>query len=288
MCNLCPRKCNSIRTPTENIGGFCKMPYALSAALATKHYWEEPCISGENGSGAIFFSGCQLRCIYCQNHKLSHQNFGKVITPQRLAEIFKELTIQGAHNINLVSATQFVPLIIEALKIYNPPIPIVFNSGGYELPETLEMLKPYVDIFLFDIKYLNSENAFKYSAASDYPDVAKKAVLYAINMVGEPQYNADGIMQKGVIVRHLLLPSCTNDAISIMRWIKENELPVVFSLMNQYTVMPNVHKELNRKVTKREYQKVVDAMLTLKLDGYVQEKDSSDIKYIPNFNLLGL
>ncbi len=264
------------------------MPYAITAALASKHYWEEPCISGQNGSGTIFFSGCQLKCVYCQNHKLSHLNFGKVITPFRLAEIFKELIEQGANNINLVSATQFVPLIIEAFKIYKPTVPIVFNSGGYELCETLQMLQPYVDVFLFDIKYFNSENSFKYSAAKDYPDVARQAVLKAVDMVGKPLYNGDGIMQKGVIVRHLLLPSCTIDAIDIMRWVKDKKLPVVFSLMNQYTIMPNVPKEINRKVTKREYDKVIDEMLSLNLDGYVQESSSANIKYIPKFNLFGL
>lgn len=287
-CNLCPRRCNALRTETENQGGFCKMPFTITAALASKHYWEEPCISGQNGSGAIFFSGCQLRCVYCQNHKLSHLNFGKAITPLRLAEIFKELVSAGAHNINLVSATQFVPLIIEAFKIYKPTIPIVYNSGGYELCETLEILRPYVDIFLFDIKYFDNEKAFRYSAAKDYPEIVKNAVLKGIDIVGKPKYNSNGIMQKGIIVRHLLLPSCTNDAISIMRWVKDNNLQVVFSLMNQYTVMPNVPKELNRKVTKREYDKVQEAMLSLNLDGYVQDCDSADIKYIPNFNLFGL
>lgn len=264
------------------------MPYRITAALAGLHFWEEPCISGEEGSGTIFFSGCQLQCVFCQNKQISHLGFGKEISTQRLAEIFKELYEKGANNINLVSPTPYVPLIIEALDIYKPPIPIVYNSSGYETPETLEMLKDYVDVYLLDVKYFNPLNAKKYSGAEDYPSIAKLAVNKALEHVGEPTFNERGIMTRGVILRHLLMPSATNDAIEIMRWVKDAKLPVLFSLMNQYTVMPNMPKPINRKVTDREYNKVLEAMQNFGIDGYVQENTSSDIKYIPKFDLSGI
>lgn len=288
LCNLCPRKCGVIRTETDNVGGVCGMPYRITAALASLHFWEEPCISGEEGSGTIFFSGCQLQCVFCQNKQISHLGFGKEISTQRLAEIFKELYEKGANNINLVSPTPYVPLIIEALDIYKPPIPIVYNSSGYETPETLEMLKDYVDVYLLDVKYFNPLNAKKYSGAEDYPSIAKLAVNKALEHVGEPTFNERGIMTRGVILRHLLMPSATNDAIEIMRWVKDAKLPVLFSLMNQYTVMPNMPKPINRKVTDREYNKVLEAMQNFGIDGYVQENTSSDIKYIPKFDLSGI
>ena len=288
LCNLCPRKCGVIRTETDNVGGVCGMPYRITASLASLHFWEEPCISGEEGSGTIFFSGCQLQCVFCQNKQISHLGFGKEISTQRLAEIFKELYEKGANNINLVSPTPYVPLIIEALDIYKPPIPIVYNSSGYETPETLEMLKDYVDVYLLDVKYFNPLNAKKYSGAEDYPSIAKLAVNKALEHVGEPTFNERGIMTRGVILRHLLMPSATNDAIEIMHWVKDAKLPVLFSLMNQYTVMPNMPKPINRKVTDREYNKVLEAMQNFGIDGYVQENTSSDIKYIPKFDLSGI
>lgn len=288
LCNLCPRKCGAIRTESENIGGVCGMPYRITAALASLHFWEEPCVSGKEGSGTIFFSGCQLKCVFCQNKQISHLGFGKEISPKRLSEIFKELFEKGANNINLVSPTPYVPLIIEAFDIYKPPIPVVYNSSGYETTETLEMLKDYVDIYLLDIKYFNSLNAKSFSGAEDYPGVVKTAVNKALDLVGEPKFDERGIMTRGVVLRHLLMPSATNDAIDIMKWVKDNELPVMFSLMNQYTVMPDMPKPINRKVTDREYNKVLDAMQILGIDGYVQENTSSDIKYIPKFNLSGI
>ena len=288
LCNLCPRRCGAVRTESKNIGGYCGMPYKITAALANLHFWEEPCISGKEGSGTIFFSGCQLKCVYCQNKEISHTGFGKEITPKRLSEIFKELVEKGANNINLVSPTPYVPLIIKALDIYKPPVPIVYNSSGYETSETLETLKDYVDIFLFDVKYFNSDNAKNYSDAENYPSVVKLGVNKAVELVGKPLFDERGIMQRGVILRHLLLPSATNDAISIINWVKESKLPVLFSLMNQYTVMPNVPTPINRKVTNREYDKVLNAMQELGVDGYIQENSSSDIKYIPNFDLSGI
>lgn len=288
VCNLCPRYCNAVRTDTENIGGVCGMPYTLKVARASKHLWEEPCISGENGSGTIFFSGCQLKCSYCQNYEISHGKFGKYITVERLADIFRELEEIGVNNINLVSATQFVPLVIQALDIYKPNIPIVFNSGGYETPETLELLRNYVDVFLLDFKYWTPEISERFSCAKNYPEVAKAAIQKAYEIVGNPTFTGD-IMTRGVIIRHLLLPSATNECIEIMSWIKQSGMNVVFSLMNQYTVMPdNKIPQLSRKVTKREYQKVLYKMMELDLDGYVQDDTSSGLEFIPSFDLSGV
>jgi len=265
------------------------MPYSLTLARAALHLWEEPCISGEEGSGTIFFSGCQLRCSYCQNYSISHERFGKSVTPLALSKVVKELEIQGANNINLVSPTQFLPLIKEALYIYRPCLPIIFNSGGYESVETLEEYKDIFDIFLFDFKYWSSERAQKYSSAFDYPDVARKAILKASEIAGAPRFDDRGIMKKGVIIRHLLLPMGTLDAINIMNWVKLNCPHNLFSLMNQYTVMPWVKdKELGRKVTFREYEKVSGVMLELGLKGYTQESSSSSGDFIPDFDLTGI
>lgn len=289
ICNLCPRKCEAVRNDTENIGGVCSMPYNLTLARASKHMWEEPCISGTNGSGTVFFSGCQLKCVYCQNSKISHERFGKAISERKLSEIFKKLEREGVNNINLVSPTPFVPMIIEALKLYKPKVPIVYNSGGYERVETLEMLREYVDIYLLDYKYNSPERALKYSKVADYPEIAQNAILKAFELTGTAEYNSDGIMQRGTIVRHLLLPLGTRDAISVMKWIKSNCPEVVFSLMSQYVPQKgNEFPELSRKVTKREYEKVVNEMIDLGLDGYVQDLESADSGYTPPFDLTGI
>ena len=289
ICNLCPRKCEAVRNDTENIGGVCSMPYNLTLARASKHMWEEPCISGTNGSGTVFFSGCQLKCVYCQNSKISHERFGKAISERKLSEIFKKLEREGVNNINLVSPTPFVPMIIEALKLYKPAVPIVYNSGGYERVETLEMLREYVDIYLLDYKYNSPERALKYSKAADYPEVVQKAILKAYELTGEAEYNKDGIMQRGTIVRHLLLPLGTRDAISVMKWMKSNCPKAVFSLMSQYVPQKgNEFPELSRRVTKREYEKVVNEMIDLGLDGYVQDLESADSGFTPPFDLTGI
>lgn len=289
ICNLCPRECGAVRSDTENIGGVCSMPYNITLARASKHMWEEPCISGVNGSGTVFFSGCQLKCVYCQNSKISHEGFGKAISAKELSEIFKKLECDGANNINLVSPTPFVPMIIESLKLYKPKVPIVYNSGGYERVETLEMLREYVDIYLLDYKYNSPERALKYSKVADYPGIAQKAILKAFELTGTAEYNSDGIMQRGTIVRHLLLPLGTRDAISVMKWIKSNCPEVVFSLMSQYVPQKgNEFPELSRKVTKREYEKVVSEMIDLGLDGYVQDLESADSGYTPPFDLTGI
>lgn len=286
-CNLCPRKCNKDR---EKLNGFCKMPLLPKVARAALHLWEEPIISGSKGSGTVFFSGCSLRCIYCQNHEISSGGKGKEISIYRLAEIFKELEGKGAHNINLVSPTHYVQAIKEALQIYKPNIPIVYNSSGYENVETLKMLEGIVDIYLMDFKYLDGEKAKEYSCAPDYPQVAKEAISECYRQ--QPRcILKDGILQKGVIVRHLVLPQNTKTAMEVFDWVRENTPNVYFSLMSQYLPFHKAldHKVLNRKITNREYEKVVDYVCSFDFPNvFIQEKESSNEKFIPSFDLEGV
>ena len=291
-CSLCPRVCQVDRSKTD---GFCKSSDKIKVARAALHYWEEPCISGMDGSGTVFFSGCNLNCVFCQNYNISNDCFGKEISVDRLGEIFIELQDKGANNINLVTAVQYVPSIIEALdKVkHKLNIPVVYNSGGYESVETLELLKDYVDIYLPDIKYFDSEISKKYSRAEDYFKRATEAVLSMIDNAGELKFNEKGIMQRGVIVRHMVLPSHYKDSIKILNWINEN-LPkdkFLISLMSQYTPFYKAEKypEINRRVTTFEYNKVVDEALKLGLDkGYLQEKTSAKEEYTPPFDLEGV
>lgn len=266
------------------------MPLLPKVARAALHFWEEPCISGRNGSGTVFFSGCTLDCVFCQNYDISHGGFGKVITHQRLADIFKELEEKGAHNINLVTPTHFVPAIIRALDIYKPRIPIVYNSGGYDSVEEIRALKGYVDIFLMDLKYLSGDCAALYSSAPDYPEYAASAIRECYKTQPVCDFR-DGIMQKGLIVRHLLLPQGTNEAIKVFDWVRENTPNAYFSIMSQYTPcfkaleMPII----NRRVTKREYEKVLAYICNSSFENvYIQERESSDKKYIPPFDLEGV
>lgn len=289
ICTLCPRNCGAKRTDTQNIGGYCRLPLKLSVCRAMLHFWEEPPISGKNGSGAIFFAGCPLKCCFCQNAAISRGAVGREITPQRLSEIFRELEEQGAHNINLVSPTPYVPLILKALRIYRPKIPIVYNTGGYETEEVIEELRDFVDIFLFDFKFFSPERAARYAKAENYPSVVKKAILKAAGYIKAPRYDEDGMLEKGIIIRHLLLPSGTKDACKIIDWVRDNCSTALFSLMNQYTVMPDIgFSELSRKVTPREYRKVLDYMIESGLDGFVQEAESASQEYIPDFDGSGV
>lgn len=288
-CTLCPRNCGAIRTENSNNGGFCKLPLKLYVCRAMLHFWEEPPISGKNGSGAVFFAGCPLRCCFCQNAEISRLPSGRAINPERLSEIFKRLESSGAHNINLVSPTPYVPLIIKALQMYQPKIPVIYNTGGYETENTIEMLKDYVDVFLFDFKFWDPARAARYAMAENYPSAVKKAILKSAEFVKEPQYNSEGNLTKGIIIRHLLLPSGTKDACNIIDWVKNNCETALFSLMNQYTVMPNVEFiELLRKVTPREYNKVLQHMIDTGLDGFVQEAESASQEYIPDFDQSGV
>lgn len=289
-CSLCPRRCNAERTNDQNLNGFCKMPLLPRVARAALHFWEEPCISGNNGSGTVFFSGCTLDCAFCQNYDISHGGFGKQITYQRLADIFKELEDRGAHNINLVTPTHFVPAIIRALDIYKPKIPVVYNSGGYDSVEEIRALKGYVDIFLMDLKYLSGERAALYSGAPDYPEYAAAAIKECYLQQPVCEFK-DGIMQKGLIVRHLLLPQGTNEAIRVFDWVRENTPDAYFSIMSQYTPCGRAENMpiINRRVTKREYEKVLTYICDSDFENvYFQERESSDKKYIPPFDLSGV
>lgn len=291
-CSLCPRECGVDRTKDL---GFCKCGSKIKAARADLHFWEEPCISGTNGSGTVFFSGCTLRCCYCQNYRISSEGCGKEITPERLAEIFLELQEKGAHNINLVTATQFLVPILRALdmvksKLY---IPVVYNSSGYEKAETIRALKGYIDIYLPDIKYFDSSLSKKYSGAKDYFKFASEAVKEMTAQTGEVKLDENNIMHRGVIIRHMVLPGGRKDSFKILNWINEN-LPkgkYLLSLMSQYTPAYNSSKfkEINRKITTFEYNSVVQEALRLGLtEGFMQERSSAKEEYTPPFDLSGI
>lgn len=284
-CDLCPRKCFAERT--EDYGkGFCGLNDKIKVARIAAHMWEEPPISAENGSGAVFFSGCTLRCIYCQNYEISEKQKGKYISPKTLAEEIKKLEASGVHNINLVSPTPYVNLIKQALDIYKPSIPIVYNSSGYERVSTIEALKGYIDIYLPDFKYSSDELAYEYSGAKDYVVTAKKAIRAMINQAGDNEYDNNGVMKKGVIIRHLVLPNHTKNSMGVLDIIKENFPDKPVSLMGQYVPVYKAvgHKKLGRKITTREYKKVTDYMIRLEIDGFTQELSSADEDFIPDWN----
>ena len=284
QCNLCPRQCGAKRDENTNIGGFCGAPANPKIARADLHFWEEPCISGQNGSGTIFFSGCSLSCVYCQNYEISHQNKGRVITVEQLADIMRELENRGAHNINFVNPTHYFWTIKQALKIYKPRIPLVYNSGGYDRVENIK--EDIFDIYLMDLKYVSPDKSQKYSLASNYFEFASSAIKAAYNLK-ETIIDENGIMQSGVIVRHLVLPFGTREAMAVIDWVSENTPYAYLSLMAQYLPCGKAHefKELNRKITKREYEKVLEHLYTKPLDNvFIQDYSSSDKKYIPDFN----
>ena len=265
--------------------------YPVVARLAP-HHWEEPVLSGKNGSGAVFFSGCTLRCLFCQNEQISAGGFGRPLTPSALAHAFRELEGQGVHNLNLVNPVHFTPEVLEALKLARPGIPVVWNSGGYERAETIRSLKGAVDIFLPDLKYVSAELAREYSGAEDYFAYASKALPEMARQAGDAVYNKDGLLQKGMIVRHLILPGHTRESIRVLEWIK-SELPdgVLVSLMCQYTPCGKAksHPKLHRRITQREYDKVLDRMFALGLEnGFVQERQSAQADFIPAFDLTGV
>jgi putative pyruvate formate lyase activating enzyme len=291
-CNVCPRQCGVNRNIEM---GFCSCGAEVKIARAALHMWEEPCISGSCGSGTVFFSGCSLGCVYCQNDAISQGGTGKVISAERLAQIFLELQEKGAHNINLVTATPWVPQVCDALDIARPTlhIPVVFNCGGYERVETIQALDGYVDIYLPDIKYFSGELAQRYSHATDYFDVASKAVQEMIAQTDGLEYDADGLLRRGVIIRHLVLPGGRHDSMALLRWMA-TELPrgkFLLSLMSQYTPTERTKEfpEINRRVTSMEYGSVVNEALRFGLDnGYMQQRGSADKAYIPQFDLEGV
>ena len=290
ICNACPRKCNVERNIGEFSRGFCKMPYNAVLARASLHLWEEPVISGERGSGAIFFSGCNLRCVFCQNFEISHENFGKQVSKSEFIDIVKRLENQGAHTINLVNPTHFVPFIKEALSEYKPSVPVVYNTGGYDDVESIRSLQGLIDVYLPDLKYFDSDASKKYSNAENYFEKASKAVLEMQRQVGKSVIK-DGIMQKGLIIRHLVLPKNTDQSFKILRWIKDN-LPIdtYISLMSQYVpYVKTEYKELNRRIVTAEYQKVIDEFERLGFEnGFMQERSSAQTDFIPKFDLSGV
>lgn len=295
-CRLCPRACGVNRE--QGTLGFCRMPAKLYAARAALHFWEEPCISGTRGSGTVFFSGCTLRCIYCQNRSIARGDAGQEISLERLTEIFLELQGQGAHNINLVTPTHYAPWIAEALekaKKRGLSIPVVYNCGGYEGEESLRRMEGLVDIYLTDFKYMDSDLAARYSNAPDYPAEAEKALERMYRQVGNPVFDGNGMMRKGIIVRHLLLPGTLRNAKAVVDYVYETYGDNVYlSLMNQYTPLTGdegaeLPEPLNRKVTKREYERLVDYALELGVtNAFIQEGDTAKESFIPPFEGTGL
>ena len=273
-CTLCPRRCGTDRTKKT---GYCGMSATLTAAKAYLHMWEEPCISGENGSGTVFFSGCSLRCVYCQNREIALGRVGAEITAERLAEIFLEQKGRGAENINLVTPTHYAPHIIAALDIVRGKlnIPVVYNCGGYESVDTLKMLEGYVDVYLPDFKYADSAIAKKYSAAPDYPETAKAAIAEMVRQTGACAFNENGVMTRGTLVRHLVLPSYTENSKAALEYLyKTYGDDIYMSIMNQYTPLPHVKKypEINRRVTDEEYADVISFAEVLGVENaYIQE-----------------
>lgn len=292
LCELCPRRCGVDR---RGNAGYCGCGWEIKVGRAALHFWEEPCISGSRGSGTVFFSGCPLKCVYCQNYEISRGHTGKEISVERLAEIFLELQKQGAHNINLVTAAPYVPQVICALKLARPAlkIPVVYNSSGYERVETLRALKGFVDVYLPDLKYMSGELAQRYSGAADYFEVATRALHEMIEQTGGIEYDSEGLMIRGLIVRHLVLPGARHDSIGILNWMSAN-LPrgkYLLSLMSQYTPIQGLDAfpEINRRVTSLEYDVVVGEAIKMGLTGgFMQQRGSADTAYIPPFDLTGV
>ncbi|WP_395150716.1 4Fe-4S cluster-binding domain-containing protein [uncultured Allofournierella sp.] len=291
-CTLCPRLCKADRTQRA---GACGAASELLVARAALHHWEEPCISGRNGSGTVFFSGCSLRCCYCQNYPISQQMVGKAVDAQRLAEIFLELQAQQAHNINLVTATQWLPWVLEALQLARSrglTIPVAYNTSGYETAETLEALTAHVDIWLADVKYVSSELSAEYSHAADYFTVCSQAVRQMIAQAGMPRWNDQGLLERGVILRHLALPGALQDSRAVLDfWASLPKGSFVPSLMSQYTPFYKAaqRKPLNRRISTWEYRQVVNYAVDLGLtQGYMQQKSSAKEEYTPPFDLQGV
>lgn len=309
-CTLCPRACKVNRRNGDK--GVCGQTDEVKIARAALHMWEEPCISGKRGSGAVFFTGCPLHCVFCQNHRIATEYAGEAVSIERLADIFWHLQEQGANNINLVTAEQFVPRIIAALDIARAKglsIPIVYNSSAYESVETIKMLDGYVDVYLPDLKYVDSKLSLRYSHAEDYFEKASAAIAEMVRQVGEPLFAVENvpqwqvdvaeyqrrsesgenlIMTKGVIVRHLLLPGCTEDSKRVISYLLETYGEQIFiSIMNQYTPLPHVkdYPELTRKVTEEEYERVVEYAIAHGIEnGFIQEGDVAEESFIPGFD----
>lgn len=291
-CRICPRQCGIDRYAGR---GACGAGASVSAAKAFLHRWEEPCITGEKGSGTIFFTGCNMSCVFCQNHEISRGGAGKEISTVRLAEIMLELQSRGAENINLVSPTPYAQHIVEAAaaaRWKGLSIPIVYNTNGYETVETIEMLKGTVDIYLPDIKYCSGSYAAKYSKTGDYFKYASEAVKAMLDQVGYPVFDERNVMQKGVLIRHLILPDLLEDSKKILKWIRDNLGKEIYvSLMCQYTPMHNAcrYEEINRRLEEWEYDMIIDYFFRIGLEnGFAQEHSSAEAGYVPDFDLSGI
>ena len=285
ICNLCPRRCGALRDKTRGLGR-CRMPSVPVAARAALH------ISGSRGSGTIFFSGCSLGCVFCQNQEISHRDFGKVVSLERLGQICDELITQGAHNINFVNPTHFSHAVRALLTRHPLPVPVVWNSGGYDRVETLRALKGLVDVYLPDLKYLDPDAAGRYSAAPDYPEAAAAAIREMVRQTGPCQFDGDGLLRRGTVIRHLILPGQVGQAKRVMDWVAR-EFPrgtVLFSLMSQYTPWGDLSAcpELNRRLRPGEMHAAREYMENLGLDGFTQERTSAREEYTPPFDLTGI
>lgn len=313
-CTLCPRNCHSDRTinPTvsglNNKYGYCGQSNTVRAARAALHMWEEPCISGSSGSGTVFFSGCNMGCIFCQNFEISHRTYGKNISIRRLSEIFLELQEKKANNINLVTPTHFVPQIIDALSLARKNglhLPIVYNTSSYENVETLRMLDGLIDIYLPDFKYFSASLSRKYSQTADYFEKASLAVSEMVRQTGKPvfrteagnfltaeEYDDKALLYRGTIVRHLLLPNCLEDSKAVIKYLYETyENQIFISIMSQYTPLRSINEypELNRKVSSREYEELVDYAISIGVEnGFIQGEDTAAESFIPAFNCEGI
>lgn len=289
-CTLCPRRCRALRDETHG-EGFCRQPALPVVARAALHQWEEPVISGKRGAGTVFFSGCSLGCVFCQNGPISHQDFGKTVSVERLADIFRELEAQGAECIDLVNPTHFAHVLPRAIEQSGVSVPFVWNSGGYDTVETVRALAPYIQVWLPDLKYLTPARAAQYSGAADYPEAAAAAIREMAARSG-PAVLENGLLKRGVLIRHLLLPGGLNEAKAVMDWVA-GAFPkgdVLFSLMGQYTPCGDLSAfpELHRVVRPSELRHAVAYMEALGLTGFTQDAASAGAEYIPSFDLTGV
>lgn len=283
-CTLCPRRCGAQRTG-EAGNGFCRLPESMLIARIAPHLWEEPPISGQRGTGAVFFSGCTLRCAYCQNGDISHRNAGRPFTPQQLADAMRRLVEAGMQTVSFITATPYVPQILEALRLYRPPVPLVWNTSGYETVDTLRMLEGVIDVYLPDLKHHSEAMGRLCAQAPDYFARASEAIVEMVRQTGLPQYDAEGIMTRGTLIRHLILPGLTGESIRLLNWVKDT-LPqgVPVSLMRQYVPCNDVSiRGLDRTLTSREYHRVRDCMEALELPGFHQEAAAASSDFVPVF-----